>query len=76
VSILRGPMRDQLFSHRFRANWRLQRAGGLRPPRRRAGTDDPLALIQYLDSRPTWSATSTPRSTAPAWRIRWKCASR
>ena len=27
-------------------------------------------------ARPTWSATSTPRSTAPAWPIRSKCASR
>jgi asparagine synthase (glutamine-hydrolysing) len=28
---------------------RLQRAGSVRPPWRRANTDDPLALIQYLD---------------------------
>lgn len=50
VSILRGPMRDQLFSPAF------QRAlGGYCAQQvfddhaARAGTDDPLALIQYLD---------------------------
>jgi asparagine synthase (glutamine-hydrolysing) len=50
VSILRGPMRDQLFSAK------LKSALGGYDARQvfdrhaaRAGTDDPLALIQYLD---------------------------
>ena len=43
-------MRAQLFSNALqRAARRLLRAGGLPPPRRARGTDDPLALIQYLD---------------------------
>jgi asparagine synthase (glutamine-hydrolysing) len=49
MSILRGPMRSQLFSPGSSANWAATRAAGLRPPRRAADTDDPLALIQYLD---------------------------
>jgi asparagine synthase (glutamine-hydrolysing) len=50
VSILRGPMRDELFSPRFKAA-----LGGydamevFSAHAARAGTDDPLALIQYLD---------------------------
>lgn len=50
VSILRGPMRDQLFSPQFK-----RAAGGYNALEvfnrhaDRAGTDDPLALIQYLD---------------------------
>ena len=50
VSILRGPMRDALFSDRFKrelggynAYEVFERHGA------QAGTDDPLALIQYLD---------------------------
>lgn len=50
VSILRGPMRDKLFSDRFKreiagydAREVFERHAA------RAGTDDPLALIQYLD---------------------------
>jgi asparagine synthase (glutamine-hydrolysing) len=50
VSILRDPMREQLFSARFKneaagynARDVFERHAG------RAGTDDPLALIQYLD---------------------------
>ena len=50
VSILRGPMREQLFSPAFKR----QRAGYsalevFTEHASRAGTDDPLALIQYLD---------------------------
>ena len=50
VSILRGPMREQLFSPQFK-----RAAGGYNALEvfnrhaDRAGTDDPLALIQYLD---------------------------
>jgi asparagine synthase (glutamine-hydrolysing) len=50
VSILRGPMRQALFSPELKA-----RLGGydalevFRTHAARAGTDDPLALIQYLD---------------------------
>ena len=50
VSILRDDMRRQLFSDAFKA-----RLGGysaaevFRRHARRAGTDDPLALVQYLD---------------------------
>ena len=50
VSILRDPMRDELFSQRFKtelsgynAQEVFNRHASL------AGTDDPLALIQYLD---------------------------
>ncbi len=56
VSILRGPMRAQLFSPAFR-----QALGGYgardvfdrhaAEHARIAGTDDPLALIQYLDTK-------------------------
>ena len=50
VSILRDDMRQQLYSNAFKA-----RLGGysaaevFRRHGRRAGTDDPLALVQYLD---------------------------
>ena len=50
VSILRDPMREQLFSPRFK-----QQLGGYAAQQvfdhhaSRAGTDDPLALVQYLD---------------------------
>ena len=52
VSILRGPMREQLFSDAFKK----QRAGYnamdvFTDHASRAGTDDPLALIQYLDMK-------------------------
>ena len=69
----------QLFSHGFkRAARRLPRARGVPAPRRHApSTDDPLALDPVpRPARPTWSATSTPRSTARAWRTRSRCASR
>jgi asparagine synthase (glutamine-hydrolysing) len=50
VSIMRGPMREQLFSPRLKAL-----LGGYDARQvferhaARAGTDDPLALVQYLD---------------------------
>jgi asparagine synthase (glutamine-hydrolysing) len=50
VSILRAPMRRQLFSEQFRGQ-----LGGydalqvFRGHAARAGTDDPMALVQYLD---------------------------
>ena len=50
VSILRGPMREQLFSpamHRTLAGYQAQEVFDGHAAR--AGTDDPLALIQYLD---------------------------
>ena len=50
MSILRGPMRQQLFSDRFRA--KLGGYNAIEVFRRHAataGTDDPLALVQYLD---------------------------
>ncbi len=50
VSILRGPMRRQLFTPQFRAA--LGGYDAIEVFRRhagQAGTDDPLALIQYLD---------------------------
>jgi asparagine synthase (glutamine-hydrolysing) len=50
VSLLRGPMRDQLFSPRFKqslAGYSAQQV--FDDHAARAGTDDPLALIQYLD---------------------------
>ena len=50
VSILRGEMRRRLFSDSFRAS--LGGYGAVevfRAHARKAGTDDPLALVQYLD---------------------------
>ncbi len=50
VSILRGSMRDQLFTDRFRSELGGYSAQEVfRHHAGRAGTDDPLALIQYLD---------------------------
>ncbi len=50
VSILRGPMRAQLYSPMFKrelAGYNAQQVFAHHA--QRAGTDDPLALIQYLD---------------------------
>ena len=50
VSILSDPMREQLFSPRFKgelAGYSAQQVFDRHAAR--AGTDDPLALIQYLD---------------------------
>ncbi|MCV2368732.1 XrtA/PEP-CTERM system amidotransferase [Roseateles oligotrophus] len=50
VSILRGPMRAQLFSPKFKselAGYDAQQVFNRHAAK--AGTDDPLALIQYLD---------------------------
>jgi asparagine synthase (glutamine-hydrolysing) len=50
VSILRGPMRDQMFSQKLRtelAGYDAEEVFNRHAAR--AGTDDPLALIQYLD---------------------------
>ena len=50
VSILRGPMRSALFSAQFKqalAGYSAQQV--FDDHAARAGTDDPLALIQYLD---------------------------
>lgn len=50
VSILRNPMREQLFSGRFKtelAGYNAQEVFNYHAGR--ANTDDPLALIQYLD---------------------------
>jgi asparagine synthase (glutamine-hydrolysing) len=50
VSILRGPMRDQLFSERFKSELAGYTAEDVFTAHaERAATDDPLALIQYLD---------------------------
>jgi len=50
VSILRGPMRAQLFSDRLKGELAGYDALQLfERHAQRAGTDDPLALIQYLD---------------------------
>ena len=50
VSILRGPMRAQLFSPRFKAELGGYSAQEVfRHHAARADTEDPLALIQYLD---------------------------
>jgi asparagine synthase (glutamine-hydrolysing) len=50
VSILRGPMRKQLFTDRFRREIDGYSAEDVfRYHAGRADTDDPLALIQYLD---------------------------
>ncbi len=50
ISILRGPMRDELFSSKFKselAGYNAQEVFNRHAAN--AGTDDPLALIQYLD---------------------------
>ena len=50
VSLLRGPMRAQLFSPQFKAllgGYDAQQV--FERHAARAGTDDPLALVQYLD---------------------------
>ena len=50
ISILRGPMRDELFSPKFKseiAGYNAQEVFNHHAAN--AGTDDPLALIQYLD---------------------------
>ena len=52
VSILRGPMRDQLFSAGFKrelAGYDARQVFDRHAAA--AGTDDPLALIQYLDTK-------------------------
>jgi asparagine synthase (glutamine-hydrolysing) len=50
VSILRGPMRDELFSARFKTEIAGYDARQVfEQHAARANTDDPLALIQYLD---------------------------
>ena len=50
VSILRGPMREQLFSPRFKSELAGYSAAVVfEQHAARAHTDDPLALIQYLD---------------------------
>jgi asparagine synthase (glutamine-hydrolysing) len=50
VSILRGPMREQLFSPRFKSELAGYTAEVVfEQHAARANTDDPLALIQYLD---------------------------
>ncbi|EHR71999.1 asparagine synthase, glutamine-hydrolyzing [Burkholderiales bacterium JOSHI_001] len=52
VSILSGPMRTELFSDAFRrslAGYSAQQVFDQHAAR--AGTDDPLALIQYLDTK-------------------------
>ena len=50
VSIFGTPMRLQLFSQRMRAELQGYRAEDVfRRHAARAGTDDPLALIQYID---------------------------
>lgn len=52
VSILRDPMRNELFSDRFRAALGGYNAEEVfRYHAKRADTEDPLALIQYLDMK-------------------------
>ncbi len=54
VSHVRGPLRDQLYSPQFKRQLGSYRALDLfRDHARRARTDDPLALVQYLDYK-TW----------------------
>jgi asparagine synthase (glutamine-hydrolysing) len=50
VSILRAPMRQQLFSNKFKSELAgYDVADVFARHAAKAGTDDPLALIQYLD---------------------------
>lgn len=52
ISILRGPMREQLFSPRFKTELAGYNAEAVFDRHAaKAGTDDPLALIQYLDTK-------------------------
>jgi asparagine synthase (glutamine-hydrolysing) len=50
VSMIRQPTRDRLYTPAFKAQLAGYRANALfERHARRAGTDDPLALVQYLD---------------------------
>ena len=52
ISILRGPMRDELFSPKFKSELAGYNAQAVfNHHAANAGTDDPLALIQYLDMK-------------------------
>jgi len=77
VSIIRGPMRAQLFSPALKrelAGYDAQQVFDFHAARAR--TDDPLALIQYLDLKTYLVGDIKHKSTARAWRIRSRCASR
>ena len=52
VSILRGPMRDRLYSDRFKRELAGYNAQSVfERHAAKAGTDDPLSLVQYLDMK-------------------------
>ena len=72
------PMRARLFSDALQvASCRATtRSTCSTATRRGADRRSACARSSTSTSRPIWSATSTPRSTAPAWRIRSRCASR
>ena len=72
------PMRQALFSERLRRpSWAATTpsrcSSGTLPARRRRIRSRSSSTSTCT---PTWSATSTPRSIAPAWRTRSRCASR
>jgi asparagine synthase (glutamine-hydrolysing) len=77
VSIFRDDMRHQLYSNAFKA-----RLGGysaaevFRRHGSRAGTDDPLALVQYLDLKTYLVGDINTKVDRRAWRIRSRSANR
>jgi asparagine synthase (glutamine-hydrolysing) len=77
VSIMSDTMRGRLFSPALRRELGGYHAAEvLRRHAAACPADDALSLVQYLDMKSTCPATSSPRSTAPAWRMAWKCACR
>ena len=59
VSTVSDDMRGRLFSSSFRSQLGGYSASDVFTRHAaRAGTDDPLALVQYLDLKPTWLETS------------------
>jgi asparagine synthase (glutamine-hydrolysing) len=78
ISVFRDDLRQRLYSPEFKRRLAATPASEVfHRHAQRAGTDDPLALISSTSiCRPTWWATSTRKSTAPAWPTLSKSASR
>ncbi len=76
VSILGDELRGRLFRDSFRRE--LQGYHAIEVLRRHLehAPEHPLSRVQYLDLRPIFRATFSPRWIARAWRIRSKCGFR
>ena len=74
VSLLRGPMRDELFSPSMRKQLdgysALKYFGDMLKPR---APTTRLPLFSTLISKRTWWVISIPRLIGPAWRTRSRC---